>query len=85
MSKTIFTGNHAVLIDILVSARKSSGLTQIDLAKLLGKNQSYVSLVECSQRRMDVVEFYDYTKALGVNPEDIFSKFVKELSNKTDI
>lgn len=85
MTKTIFGGYHKVLIDLLIDARKQSGLKQVDLGKLLGKDQTYISLIERYQRRLDVVEFYNYTKALDVNPEDIFSKFVKELSNKTDI
>lgn len=85
MTKTIFGGCHKVLIDLLIDARKQSGLKQVDLGKLLGKDQTYISLIERYQRRLDVLEFYAYTKALGADPEEIFNKFIKQLPDKIDI
>ncbi|MBN8646499.1 MAG: helix-turn-helix transcriptional regulator [Caulobacterales bacterium] len=76
MSKTIFTGNHKKLIDVLIEARKKAGLKQSELGERLGKDQTFVSLVERYQRRIDVVEFYEYALALGEKPERLFSKFI---------
>lgn len=54
------------LIDILVEARKEKGLSQDALAKLLGRHQQFVSRYETSERRLDIVEFIDIARALGL-------------------
>lgn len=41
------------------------------LADSLGKPQSYVAKVELVERRLDIVEFFDWISALGY-PIDIF-------------
>jgi transcriptional regulator with XRE-family HTH domain len=40
-------------------------LTQAEVAKRLGKPQSYVSKYETGERRLDVVEFLDVAAAVG--------------------
>ena len=40
----------------LKSARLEAGLTQVQVAKALGKPQSFVSKCESGERRVDVVE-----------------------------
>lgn len=55
------------LIDNLVKARKDQGLSQDALAKLLGRHQQFVSRYETGERRLDVIEFVDIARALGVS------------------
>lgn len=40
----------------LVQARKDAGLTQVEVARRLGKPQSFVSKIESGERRLDFVE-----------------------------
>ncbi len=40
-------------------------MTQSQLAKKLGKPQSFIAKYEGGERRLDVVEFVDIVKALG--------------------
>jgi len=40
----------------LRQAREEAGLTQVEVAKALGKAQSFVSKMESGERRVDVVE-----------------------------
>jgi transcriptional regulator with XRE-family HTH domain len=54
-----------------VEARVAAGVTQIELAERLGRPQSFVSKVEGGDRRLDVIEFLQITKALNVEPEPI--------------
>jgi Predicted transcription factor, homolog of eukaryotic MBF1 len=54
------------LIDRLVAARKSKGLSQETLAKQLGRHQQFVSRYETGERRLDAVEFVDIARELGV-------------------
>ena len=53
---------------MLVEARKSAGLTQVQLAKRLSRPQSYISKAERGERRLDVVEFFEVANAIGVEP-----------------
>jgi transcriptional regulator with XRE-family HTH domain len=57
LGRTIFTGGHAKVVQAIIQARKAAGLTQRELADRLNKSQSFVALIETSQRRIDIVEF----------------------------
>lgn len=58
---------YATLSASLTQARKDSGLTQSELAGRLGRRQPYVSKYESRERRLDVVEYLDICRALGVD------------------
>jgi transcriptional regulator with XRE-family HTH domain len=53
----------------LVQARKEAGLTQVEVARRLGRSNSFVSKCELGERRVDVVELQQlaqiYRKALA--------------------
>ena len=49
----------------LRQARLEAGLSQSELAQLLGKPQSFVSKVESGERRLDFVELQSLTSILG--------------------
>lgn len=69
MPNTIFTGANQVVVEALRASRLAHGMTQRQLADRIGRDQSWISLIEGSQRRVDVVEFVEITKALGVLAE----------------
>ena len=56
MNKSVYSSEHDYVVKQLINARKLSGLQQRDVARLLGKTQSYISEVEAGQRRIDVVQ-----------------------------
>ena len=68
MPKTIFQGPHTQLVETLVEARKRAGLTQAQLAVQIGRDQTFVSLIERRQRRVDVIEFIAIARALNIDP-----------------
>ena len=49
----------------LVQARRDAGLTQIDVAKRLGKAHSFLSKCELGERRVDFVELQQLAKIYG--------------------
>ncbi len=55
----------------LAKLRKQAGLSQIQLAELLGTTQSHVSRYEKGQRRMHDELLAQAAKILGVTPNDI--------------
>ncbi len=79
MPKTIFTGANEVVVNALRQARQDAGLTQAELAAKLDRDQSHISLIERSQRRVDVVEFAAMAVALGRDPVDLFGQIIAGL------
>jgi transcriptional regulator with XRE-family HTH domain len=63
---------HKIVGTCLADARRRANLTQQELAKRLGKPQSFVSDYERGQRRIDLMEFLIIARALGVDPQEIF-------------
>jgi transcriptional regulator with XRE-family HTH domain len=66
------------LRSLLAEARRANGLTQTALAKQLGRPQAFVSNYERGQRRIDVGEFVEISKLLGLNPVAIVRGLVAE-------
>ena len=64
MAKAKFSSAYGRLRTLLVSARRAAGLKQADVALRLHRPQSYVSKVESGERRLDVVEFLEYVRAI---------------------
>lgn len=64
--------------DLLVEARKEASLTQAQLSARLRRPQSFVSKYERGERRLDVVEFRDVAKAIGIDPVSFLRRFYRE-------
>lgn len=77
MPKTIFTGANQVIVEVLRQTRERAGLKQEELAARIGRDQSHVSLIEGSQRRLDLVEFMRIARALGRDPIDLFGELYR--------
>lgn len=67
MGKTLQSERHRALIDLLIARREAAGLTQAELANLLGEYQSFVARLESGQRRVDVVEFLQISDILKID------------------
>ncbi|MDO8297291.1 MAG: helix-turn-helix transcriptional regulator [Caulobacter sp.] len=79
MPKSVFTGAYATMLAVLVAARRDAGVTQIELARRLGRTQSFISQIERGVRRLDVIEFYAIAQALKIDPVMLFTAVAKEL------
>lgn len=68
MSRSISSPIHRALVGYLIHTRKEAGLTQAEVAKKLGRHQSFVATIEAGQRRIDVVDLFDFASAIGFSP-----------------
>lgn len=60
---------RSLLVSLLREMRIEAGLTQVDLAARIEKDQTYVSRYESGQRRLDVLEVREICQVVGVTLE----------------
>ena len=75
---TVGNDEQAKLRDQFIQARKSTGLTQVELADRLGRPQSFVSKYERGERKLDLIEFCEVCRALGIDPVAFLRRFCSE-------
>ncbi len=67
--RSLHHSRYRLLIGRLRAARREAGLTQAEVAKAVGRPQSFVSKCEAGERRIDAVELLElaclYSKPLG--------------------
>ena len=71
---------YKTLRKFLIEARKNAKLTQMELSSRLNRPQSFVSKYERGERRLDVIEFGEVARALGVNPVQLLGKLFREIA-----
>lgn len=49
-------------------------MTQEQVASIIGKPQSFIAKVEGLERKLDVIEFLDICRAVGIRYQDAISK-----------
>lgn len=80
--KSIHDDAYRTLVGLLRAEREAAGVTQVDLAALLGTDQSFVSKYERCERRLDIIELRQICVAIGTNLRDFIDRFEKELKGK---
>lgn len=62
---SIHDARYQKLILNLIQIRESKDVTQVELSIILKKPQSYIAKVENLDRRLDVIELFDWLEALN--------------------
>jgi transcriptional regulator with XRE-family HTH domain len=76
LPKSLYSQAYSRFLAQLRDARQSSGLTQGEIARRLGRPQSFVSKCESGERRVDVAEFLAFCDAIRIDPV----AFVRQLA-----
>ena len=71
MTRSVFSPAYRRLRQWLVDARRARGITQAQLANVLGRPQSFISKYERGERRLDFVEVVEIAAALRVDACDL--------------
>lgn len=64
------------LTKLLQTLRIEAGLTQTEMANLLGRPQSYVSKYESGERKLDFVEVLEVCEILEITPQVFVTRYV---------
>lgn len=75
---------YKAVIAALVERRKLLGVSQQSLAERLGLHKQFVSRVELGERRLDFVEFADFVRALGLEPEPLIASIPAASGQKNE-
>ena len=62
MPRALYQKQHKIIVARLKKARIEAGLGQVEVAKKLGRTQSYLSKIESGQRRFDVLQLKEFAK-----------------------
>ncbi len=79
VSKSSNNDAYKLFLGLLRQLRRENGVTQVALAELLGKPQSYVSKYELGERRIDVVEAIEICRALDADFVALVQRFLKKI------
>jgi transcriptional regulator with XRE-family HTH domain len=59
------------IIEELIRRRKDAGITQWDVARRMKTDQSQISKFERRERRLDIVDYVRYCRAIGLDPGEL--------------
>ena len=76
--KSTHSAQYRQLLARMRAARETRGITQEELARRLGKPQSYVSKAEMGERRLDVVEYLHFMRAVDGEPHALLREIESE-------
>jgi len=65
LTRSVYTARFDALRTLLLEARERAGMTQMEVAKALGRPQNYMSKYEHGDRRLDLIEFIEVAEATG--------------------
>lgn len=82
MAGTQHTKEYRNVTKALVGVRSQRGVSQKDLADRLGKPPSYVAKVELCERRLDIIEFFIWLRALDVDPDAFIREHLADLPRR---
>ncbi len=72
--KQLRSAKHRALISVIVAARDAAGLTQRQLAAKLKRSDSFVWKLEAGERQLNVLEFIEIAKVLGVKASTLMTE-----------
>jgi transcriptional regulator with XRE-family HTH domain len=79
MKKKVYIAQRSRLISLLREIRVEAGLTQMDLAARIGRDQTFVSKYESGQRRLDALELREICQAIGITLEEFAKRLERAL------
>ena len=74
--RSVNSAAYDELLDVLRAAREERGVTPFALSKSMGEGPMFVHKVEHRERRLDVVEFVAMGRALGLDPRELFDRWL---------
>jgi transcriptional regulator with XRE-family HTH domain len=75
--KEIGSPRHEMLRKLIKSQRQQAELSQEEVAKRIGRGQTFVSAVERGQHKLGVLEFLEFAEAIGFDAPAALRRIAK--------
>lgn len=82
MEKSIYSREYQAVVQLLRETREKAGITQVELAEMLGQSQSFVSKSERGDRRLDIIQLRTVCAALGLTLADFVNQLERKLRSR---
>jgi transcriptional regulator with XRE-family HTH domain len=79
--RAVFSPEYDIFRQCMIAARKNAKLTQATLAKSIKKPQSFVAKYENGERRLDVIEFLQVARVIGIDPCNILREVEQKFAD----
>lgn len=81
-ARTRFSEEYGVLLELLIELRLKAGVTQKQIAEAVGKSPQQVSMWECREREINVIDVWKWVNALGMSGSHFFQLFEDEIKKQ---
>lgn len=81
VNKSIHNKEYKTVIRLLRNVREERGITQGQLAELLGCSQTVISKIETSERRLDIIELRKICMLLNISFIDFITLVERSLAD----
>jgi len=81
LRKSIYSTESTALRTFLKERREELGLSMREFSEEVDLHHSIIGKIETGDRRLDVVEFIQYCKALEVEPQKVIELVIKSTNN----
>ena len=78
MEKAIYSSNGKAFCEWLKEQRVKASLTMRELGLLMNTHHSIIGKIELGERRLDVIEWIQYCKALNADPFVCLETLIKK-------
>lgn len=68
MKSSTYSSEYRIIREWLKSKREEKGLSLRQVGELVGRHHSVIGKMEQDRRKIDLVEFVEYCKALEIDP-----------------
>lgn len=82
MDKSIHSHLYHQIIGRLRSKRENKGVTQVQLAEMLGVKQTFISKIETCDRRLDLIELRQICQVLDISFVDFVTEVERDILSK---
>lgn len=82
MANSLHRPQYELFRKMMISARETSGLTQVQVADALGRPQSFVSKYERGDRRLDFTEFVEIAGILGIDMAAFITAYQDSINDR---
>lgn len=82
MPASMFTAAADAIATAAADLRKRAKMTQRQLSAALGREQNLVARIEQGQRRVDLIEWVQWCRACGADPEVEMIQLLKRIAHQ---